>query len=116
MRSCHCWKIVLRIYLQGVHYLLVLRSDLQGVHYVIQHSDIQGVHYLIKHFLFVFSYPHLYDGMMLRSVLARAVRKEDAEQGDNVGDQLGISLIEHCHTFQDIPSGSKVICEIYCLA
>ena len=54
--------------------------------------------------------------MMLRSVLARAVRKEDAEQGDNVGDQLGISLIEHSHTFQDIPTGSKVICEIYCLA
>ena len=46
--------------------------------------------------------------MMLRSVLARAVGREGEGQGDNGGDQLGISLIEHSHTFQDIPTSSKV--------
>ena len=46
--------------------------------------------------------------MMLRSVLARTVRSDDKELVDNGGDQLGISLIEHSHTFQDIPSSSKV--------
>ena len=45
---------------------------------------------------------------MLRSVLARAVGREGEGQGDNDGDQLGISLIEHSHTVQDIPTSSKV--------
>ena len=55
-----------------------------------------------------------YVGMMLRSLLAKAVRREGEGQGDNRGDQQGISLIEHSHTFQDIPTSSKVTHNVFC--
>ena len=40
---------------------------------------------------------------MLRSVLAKTLRKEEDEswQDEKETDQVGLSLIEHCDTFDD---------------
>jgi hypothetical protein len=40
---------------------------------------------------------------MLRSILAKTIRKEEDEswQDEKETDQLGLSLIEHCDTFDE---------------
>jgi hypothetical protein len=48
---------------------------------------------------------------MLRSVLAKTVRNKEDEswQDEKETDQLGLSLIEHCDTFDDkSPNTRKV--------
>ena len=46
---------------------------------------------------------------MLRSVLAKTVRKEEDESWQNEKDQLGLSLIEHCDTFDDKPPNTSKV-------
>ena len=47
---------------------------------------------------------------MLRSVLSKTVRKEDESwQDEKQTDQLGLSLIEHCDTFDDKPLNTSKV-------
>ena len=43
---------------------------------------------------------------MLRSVLAKTLRKEEDEKET---DQVGLSLIEHCDTFDDKPPNTSKV-------
>ena len=47
---------------------------------------------------------------LLRSVLNKTVRKEDESwQDEKETDQLGLSLIEHCDTFDDKPPNTSKV-------
>ena len=48
---------------------------------------------------------------MLRSILSKTVRKEEDEswQDEKETDQLGLSLIEHCDTFDDKPPNTSKV-------
>ena len=48
---------------------------------------------------------------MLRSILSKTVRKEEdaSWQDEKETDQLGLSLIEHCDTFDDKPPNTTKV-------